>query len=139
MKWASGWRDTTDDTDSNASGAVPWTFAKSDGVGAFQVAVATYLSGSVPNPNGADLKAMIVDFATSRRLGEAREFVVENGRLALASATFLHEGDFIRVWYVSDGRNFAKATYLCVSGREVAELTECESMIRTLKFKVPAT
>jgi hypothetical protein len=125
------WRDVTDE----AEGAAPaWTLARPDGVGAFQLSIATYRGGQIPNPTPQVLLSMLRDSAASRHLGEAADVVTEDGALRLAAGNFHHGDYFLRVWYVSDGQSFAKATYTCAWGEQRAELPDCEQMVRTLKF-----
>ncbi len=52
----------------------------------------------------------------------------------MAAGSFLSGGDFVRVWYVSDGLSFARVTYVCEAGRETEELADCEQIIGSLAF-----
>ena len=128
----SGWLDTTHELDVPNP---PWTFTRPDGVGAFQFSVSRYVSGPLPNPSASVLLSMLREFAVSRELGEPANIVTEDGDLRLAGASFRTGDDFIRVWYVSDGYSFAKITYTCACGVEQAELSDCEQMVRTLRFR----
>jgi hypothetical protein len=132
IKCNDGWCDITNDVE---AADPPWTLAKPDGVGAFQFSVATYKSGSVPNPSPQVLFSMLCDFASSRELGEPAEVVTEDGELRIAAGSFRWGEDFLRVWYVSDGYSFAKVTYTCSWGAQQSELPDCEQMLRTLRFE----
>jgi hypothetical protein len=132
IRCSTGWCDITDEVQATNP---PWTLAKPEGVGAFQFSTATYQSGTIPNPSPQLLLSMLRDFANSHGLGEAADIVTENGALRLAAASFHHGDDFTRVWYVSDGRSFAKVTYTCTWDKQHAELPECEQMLRTLRFE----
>ena len=132
VRCSKGWCDITDEVQATDP---PWTLAKPDGVGAFQFSVATYKSGSIPNKTSTVLLAMLRDFASSHSLGEQTDIVTEDGALRVAAASFRHGDDFLRVWYGSDGRNFAKITYTCAWGEHLTELPDCEQMVRTLRFK----
>lgn len=132
VRCADGWCDITDEIEATD---VPWTLAKPDGVGAFQFSVATYNRGPIPNPSPQLLLSMLRDFASSHELGEPADIVTEDGELRIAAASFRHGDEFIRAWYASDGRSFAKVTYTCDWGVQQAELPDCERMIRTLRFE----
>jgi hypothetical protein len=125
-----GWFDITDDLAEEA----PWSLARSDGVGAFQVSVALYRSGPVPNPSPQDLLAMVYELLSRPEADTPTDAVVENGLLRLAAASCRCGEDYVRAWYLSDGSNFATATYTSVWGGQDAELADCERMVRSLRF-----
>ena len=126
-----GWCDITDEVE---VADAPWTLAKPDGVGAFQFSVATYKSGRIPNPTPESLLSLLRDFAISHELGEPADIVTEAGELRIAAGSFRQGDSFIRAWYISDGHSFARITYTCAFGQQQAELSDCEQMVRTLRF-----
>jgi hypothetical protein len=126
-----GWCDITDDVEVTDA---PWTLAKPDGVGAFQFSIATYKSGRIPDPTPESLQFLLRDFAISHELGEPADIVTEAGELRIAAGSFLQGDSFIRAWYISDGRSFARVTYISAFGQQQAELSDCERMVRTLRF-----
>lgn len=132
IKSCEGWHDVTDELEVSDA---PWTFAKPDGIGAFQLSIASYESGRVPNPTPQDLLSLVRDFGNSRQLGSPSDILFEDGDLRIAAASFRFGDDFLRIWYVSDGRSFAKVTYTCAWGKQSAELPDCERMVRTLQFQ----
>lgn len=132
IRCSDGWCDITDEVE---AADAPWTLARPDGVGAFQFSIATYKSGRIPNPTPQDLLSLLRHFASSRQLGEPADVVVEDGELRLAGASFRSGDDFLRVWYVSDGRSCAMVTYTSVWDEQHSELVDCEEMIRTLRFE----
>lgn len=125
------WRDVTGEI---AGEDVPFTLAKPDGVGALQITVAFYQAGSVPAPNTAALLSLLHDFGETRGLGDPSDICTESAPIGLAAATFLADV-FIRAWYLSDGHNFALATYTCARDNAANELPECERMVRTVCFE----
>ena len=131
IRCSAGWCDITDEVEAPDP---PWTLAKPDGVGAFQFSIATYQSGPIPNPTPQVLLTLLRDFAMSKHLGEPADIVTEEGELRIAAASFRQGQNFLRAWYTSDGRSFAKVTYMCAWGKQSTELPDCESMIRTLRF-----
>jgi len=112
-----------------------FTLARGDGIGALQFSVARYTEGLVPDPSPHDLSEMVAAFAEARGLGAPREVIVESVPLRLAAGSFALGEDFLRVWQVSDGRNFAFVTYTCESGQQHRELGECERIVRSLLFQ----
>jgi len=126
------WADITDTVEADAP---PFTLARGDGVGALQFSVALYTGGPVPEPSPEDLVDMVASYAESRGLDAPREIAVEPSPLRLAAGSFTWGEDFLRVWQVSDGRNFAFATYTCESGQEGRELGEVERIVRSLRFR----
>ena len=128
---ADGWFDITDELEVPDP---PWTLSRPEGVGAFQFSVGTYKSGRIPNPTPESLLSLLRDFAISRELGEPADIVTEAGELRIAAGSFRQRDSFIRAWYISDGRSFARITYTCAFGQQQAELSDCEQMVRTLRF-----
>jgi len=82
---------------------------------------------------------MVASFAQGGGLGAPREVAVEAVPLRLAAGSFTWGEDFLRVWQVSDGRNFAMVTYTCESGQERRELDECERIVRAIEFRAEST
>ena len=128
---ASNWFDITEDVPGEN---VPLTFARPDGFGALQFSIAAYQSGPIPDPSTDTLLALLRDFAQSRELGPVADLRTEVEPLRLAAGSF-HTNSFIRVWYLSDGRSFALATFTCDTEHAGDELPDCEQMVRTISFQ----
>jgi hypothetical protein len=112
----------------------PLTFAKPKGVGALQLSAALFQSGKEPHSSAAVLREMLLEFGRTRNLGTPSEVVLEDAPLKLAAASF-RPGVLIRVWYVSDGLNFALATYNCeLENERHGEVAECEHVVRSVRF-----
>jgi hypothetical protein len=122
-----GWNDTSEE-------GGPFTVTKPDGVGALQFSPALYKSGPIPSPSASDLADMVQEFGTKHGLGDAFDETNTKGTLSIAAASYHNAEDFIRVWYASDGKNFALVTYVCRWGSEAEELADCEEMVRTIRF-----
>jgi hypothetical protein len=127
-----GWEDITATVEAIDP---PPTLAWDDGVGALQFSVALYADGPKPDPSPEDLWRMVESFAKARGLERPLDVAMESAPLRLASCSFAWGEDFLRVWQISDGRNFAFVTYTCESGQEGRELVECERIVRTLQFR----
>jgi hypothetical protein len=132
IECADGWFDITDELEVPDP---PWTLSRPEGVGVFQFSVARYERGAVPNASPDVLLSLLRDFASSHELGEPSDIVTEAGDLRIAAGSFRTADSFIRAWYISDGRSFALITYTCASGQQQAELSDCEQMVRTLRFR----
>ncbi len=129
----SGWQVITDSVEADDP---PATLARGDGVGALQFSIALHTSGPVPDPGPDALGEIIVSFGHSHNLGQASDVSVESGPLRLAAGSFAWDDDFVRVWQVCDGRNFALITYTCELEHEGRELVQCEQIVRSLQFQV---
>jgi hypothetical protein len=129
------WEDITDTVDVNDP---PITLARGDGVGALQFSIALYTDGKQPDPTPEQLLGMVAEFGESRGLGAPGVLATQTVPLRLAAASFKSDGDFLRVWYVSDGLSFALVTYVCESGKESKELATCEQIVRSIAFTTPA-
>jgi hypothetical protein len=129
-----GWEDVTESLETEGA---PVTLARSDGVGALQFSIARYRSGVRPDPMPEQLLKMVREFGKAKGLGTPASVETEAGRLRLAAASFVAEGDFVRVWYASDGWSVALVTYVCEAGSEGEELAECEEIVRSLDFSCP--
>jgi hypothetical protein len=126
------WADITNDLDGNN---VPWTLARPDGVGALQFSVALYQGGQVPNPTCEDLLSMIAEYAASRDLGDGFEETSLRRSIQIAAKSFRWQENYLRIWYLSDGRNFAFVTYTCGWEHRRAESQECEKILESLRFQ----
>ena len=114
----------------------PYTLADPDGgIGALQLSFALYEGGSQPRPSESDLLAMARELGQQQALGTpSEEAIFSEDSLRGAGVSFHSGEDFIRVWYVSDGRSIARVTYVCEWGRHELERPTCEDIIRSLRF-----
>jgi hypothetical protein len=128
-----GWNDITETVESDCP---PFTLARSDGVGALQFSIATYKSGPHPNPQSIDIHELLDDFGRSRDLGMPTAVLSEAGPPMVAAGNFVLGSDSVRVWYLSDGRNFAFITYTSSSIDFGLELSDCEGIVRSLEFRL---
>jgi hypothetical protein len=127
------WRDTTDDTG-------PFTLSKPEGVGALQVSAAIYRTGPKPNASASALASLLSEFAETHNLGEPSEQLQQVGPPTVLGSSYRPDNNtFVRAWYVSDGSNIAKATYVCHPSSVGAELSEAEQIVRSLQFIADGT
>ncbi|MBI5760374.1 MAG: hypothetical protein HZA46_17805 [Planctomycetales bacterium] len=127
-----GWEDISGTVDAPEP---PFTVACSDtGVGALQFSVALFNGGEIPDPSSLDLLEMVKRFGTAKGFEEPRDVVAESCDFRLAAGSFSRGCLFLRVWQLSDGKNFAFVTYNCESGEEGKELADCERIVRSIRF-----
>jgi hypothetical protein len=126
-----GWADITHTIE---EATLPYTLARSDGVGALQFSIALYEAGQIPGPTPDVLREMLNDFSRNRGLGEPSAVTVEPGPPALAAGSFDWDESFLRIWYVSDGRSFALVSYTCAPDHAGPELRACEKIVRSIMF-----
>lgn len=118
----------------------PSALTKPDGVGALQFSTATYVAGPSPNASLQELTQMLREFASHHGLGEPHDerAFVQPGLLC-SGASYQSDGDLIRAWYLSDGRSFALATYVCRGEDRGEELAECEEIVAGARFDCGVT
>ena len=125
------WYDMTDVANSG-----PPTLGPASGVGALQFAVDRYTGGKLPNATPTDIEHMFYAFC-------------ERHRLAIESTPWTSDTTFgtggssagaaklIGVWYVSDGLNFAFATYTSERPDDAAaqrEVQQAELIAKSIRF-----
>jgi len=77
---------------------------------------------------------MVEEFGRGRGLGEPPVVVTEPGPPTLAAGSFAWGEEFVRVWQVSDGHNFAFVTYTCSADDAGPEVATCEQILRSIEF-----
>jgi hypothetical protein len=126
-----GWSDITETLEGDHQ---PCTLAHRDGVGALQFSVALYRSGVVPDPTPEVLSSMVHEFGKKQGLAHPSKLLMELGPPRLAAGSFAWGKDFLRVWHISDGRNFALVTYTCAAEDAGPEVVVCEQIVRSIAF-----
>lgn len=128
------WADITDELEGDDN---PYTVADpQDGVGALQLSLGLFQGGKMPNPSERELRDMVLRFGEEQGLGNALDdSTFTKGDLVGAGMSFHSGEDFIRAWYVSDGKNFALLTYTCTWGEQERETSLCEEIVQSLQFQ----
>lgn len=125
-----GWGDITSSVEAENP---PITFARlRAGNGALQISPAMYESGTDPRITTQLLQSLLNDFGKTRRLGVATQRACTHESLKCVSATFRSDGDFICVWYLSDGRNIVLATYICEWESRDKEMDDCDAIVSSI-------
>ena len=120
-------------------GSSTFSFGRADGVGALQFSVGLYQKGVDPKVSIDDLREMIVDFSTQRGLDVGTDLVMREEPTLLIGQSYSTQGRSLRVWYVSDGRNVALATYNCSLEDIGLEIEECERIVASFRFDPAST
>jgi hypothetical protein len=128
------WADITHELEGTDN---PYTVADpQDGVGALQLSFGLFQGGKVPDPSEKELRTMVLRFGEERGMGDALdESTFSKGPLAGAGMSFHTGEDFMRVWFVSDGKNFALVTYTCAWDAQEREVSLCEEIVQSLQFQ----
>jgi hypothetical protein len=130
-----GWVDVTDDLPNES----PATLAKPDGIGALQFTLAKYQSGALPNVGIKNLQELLIQFGRSRDLGNPREMNQGCGLHPYVVADFGVQGELVRVWYLSNGKDVALITYVTQQAESQgvkAELRNATSIVESFDFSV---
>lgn len=126
-----GWFDVTEDPGG------PFTLAKPEGVGSVQFSVAKYKGGEHPNIDCDGLQKLLVSFGENRGLHGPNSIRSGAGENFCVAGDFVSEGEFIRIWYVSNGSDVALVSYVTLQPEAdsvATELGEAESIVESLRF-----
>lgn len=127
-----GWEDITATVNGED---VPFTVARSEhGVGAVQFSPAIYRGGRLPSVQLDDLRSMLTEFGEGRSLNGGFDASQFSGDIFGIGSSFRAADDFVRVWYISDGKNVMLVTYVCDWQQRLSELEECEKIVRSVQF-----
>jgi hypothetical protein len=122
------WFDTTEDDH-------PFTLTKPHGNGALQFSAAMCRDGEVPSVDLPALKQLLEDFADAGSLSPLENSLKEAGEVLVVGGTFATHARFGgRAWYVSDGWNIAKITFVWEENVNAQELQEAEQIACSLRF-----
>ena len=126
------WEDLTSTLDQPD---LPLTLANPDsGVGALQFSAGLYKSGKLPHFTKQDLFSLLDDFAVTERLETPFDRHAYPDCDCLIGESFYRDGDFIRVWYFTDGKNIMLITYLCDWPVRELETEPRETTVRSIRF-----
>jgi hypothetical protein len=126
------WLDVTTEIEESTP---PLSLAKPNGVGAIQFTMAEFRGGKPPGITLDTLSDLLADFAQSRKFGRGFASTRQDEPLLTVAASFDIAGRFWRVWYCSNGQSVALVTYNCGNNQQQAELSDCENIVRSLKFE----
>lgn len=130
-----GWSDITRELPGDA----PPTIAKRRGVGALQFSQAEFEGGPPERLGADDLLEMVKGIARSAdRYIAFDESTVSRPGLCVGAVSLALDGNFVRVWGVSDGEGVVVATYTCGwRERRPAEVAECARVVESIRIVAP--
>lgn len=125
---------------SELPGDAPPTIARRHGVGALQFSQVEFEGGPVDRLDEHDLLEMVKGIARSADRFIAFDEIEERRRgQLLGGVSLAMDGNFVRLWGVSDGVGVVVATYTCAwRRRRASELVECEGLVDSIRFVPPA-
>ncbi|MCA9775715.1 MAG: hypothetical protein KC800_03330 [Candidatus Eremiobacteraeota bacterium] len=107
-----------------------------NGQNVFQVSVARYDGGELPNPSREDLVALASGFLGTG--GRTEILHADSGKCELGSfgtvQYYSEDLEHCQVWHLSNGKDFVMATYLCSESLRVGEIDEVERVVRTISL-----
>lgn len=128
------WRDITDTLPAGA----PPTLALEEGIGALQFTVGRYQSGKIPDIGMKALERLLYHFEDAQDLERENEANAFRTDLCLGiSCEYNRPTGFIRVWYLTDGKNIAFVPYTSEDDGSEAfaiELEQASSIAKSLEF-----
>lgn len=117
---------------------MPLTIADAEnGVGALQISAAIYRGGPLPRFDTAGLAELLDDFARTRELRDGFDRTDDAANTFVIGESFRSRENFVRVWYVSDGRSVLLVTYTCEWDDRSVESQQTDSMVRSIRFHGP--
>lgn len=131
-----GWAEIT----AELPGDAPPTIAKKRGVGALQFSQVEFEGGPPERLDADDLLDMVKGIARSADRFIAFDEVTEShGGRSMGAVSLVLDGNFVRLWGVSDGNGVVVATYTCEwRRRRATELAECALVVETIRIVTPA-
>jgi hypothetical protein len=128
------WRDITD----TLPAGTPPTLALEDGLGALQFTVGRYQSGKILDIGLKALERLLYHFEDAQDLERENEAHAFRTEFCLGiSCEYNRPTGFIRVWYMTDGKNIAFVTYTSEDDWSEAfaiELEQVSSIAESLEF-----
>ena len=127
------WEDITEDL---GDPEAPLTLAAGEsGVGILQISDDIDHEGELSHITTAELGRLLEEFAEYQRYEPKSDRQIYPGDISLVGQSFQSEGDFVRVWYASDGKTTLLVTYICEWPQKDVEDAAREVIARSIRFK----
>ena len=126
------WFDVTAELEGDSP---PTTLAAEEGLGAVQVSIE-----QLPGEKGVQftveqLRGMLKGFAEGHELDSPNNIATSETPRPQLAANFIWNGEFLRVWYLTEPDQLAFITYTCEKNAAFAnELQQVEEIVRSLRF-----
>ena len=129
-----GWVDISDE---NPGGPPAFINEQVDDPGVLQISAVEYSGGELPDPSTADLITMAKNVGAKNQFGAVmRE---ESGECNYGIYSYVEfsskEFPYVAVWYLSDGKNFVFATFICGTIPEAKHIEDVRHILMSIKRK----
>lgn len=91
--------------------------------------------GPLPQFDGTALTNLLNDFARARELRDGFDRTEDASNTVLVGKSFRSHENFVRVWYVSDGRSVLLVTYTSEWNDRSVESRQTDSTVRSIRFR----
>ena len=132
-----GWTEREDDaTFAESDGDLPVRFAAADGgAGTVLVTAPLFHPEEQPGNDPAELLAHAHDWGARRGLAEPSSASTQTRReWTMATAVYALRGQFVQLWFFSNGASFVHASYVCEWDARGDERTPREALMASLRF-----
>jgi len=132
-----GWSDLFDDAGLSEPDEDPPTrfAAERGGPGIVLVTVPLVDPDELPSADAAELEALAQDWGTRRGLAAPITSATQARRDGtMATAAYTLRGQFVQLWFLSNGASLVQASYVCPWNAREEERTSREAVIASLRF-----
>lgn len=132
-----GWAEREDDaTFAESDGDLPIRFvSESGGAGVVLVTVPLFHPDEQPGDDPAELEALAVGWGARRGLSAPIASATQARRIGtMATAVYALRGQFVQLWFFSDGSSLLHATYVCDWDSREDERAPREALVASLRF-----
>lgn len=129
------WAGLDDVTYSDPTTLPPVALAAENGSGRLMVAEMLFDDeDDSPGTEITAMEALAKAWGKRRRLEPLKTISEKRPNGAIASATYLVQGCFVQVWFLSNGERVLQASYVCPWPEQDSEQKERESIITSVKW-----
>ncbi|MEP7120352.1 MAG: hypothetical protein ABJE95_05560 [Byssovorax sp.] len=132
-----GWTELEDDaTFAEEGGDLPIRFARQGGgAGMVLVTVPLFDPEEQPGDDAAELAALALAWGARRGLSAPVASATQARRIGtMATAVYALRGQFVQIWFFSDGSSLLHATYVCAWDSQEDERAPREAIVASLRF-----
>ena len=132
-----GWAELEDDgTFAESDGDLPIRFCREGGGdGMVLVTVPLFHPDDQPGDDPAELEALALGWGARRGLSAPIASATQARRIGtMATAVYSLRGQFVQLWFFSDGSSLLHATYVCAWDAREDERASREAIVASLRF-----
>lgn len=136
VRLPAGWSDVLDDmTYTNPDQVPPIAFAADSGPGTLYISHVLFRQDEQPGAKATDAAELVQQWASRRNLAPLATGLDSSPRGGMATATFKLSGDFIQIWYLTNGESVLHASYVCDWDEQQIETEARGSIVASLRFR----